>query len=394
MMSAPNPVSRINGLLLHIPQSLAGVAPVSPSDADFPYEAHSWLGLRAVLEPHSIVYDCGAAHGLVSAMIATVVTQGEIHAFEANPDVLPITRDVLEKNHAQVVLNTVCVGERSGIEVEFYRAPGLSCVASSRHAVVASVHSQATVARVPVVALDDYAAARGHWPDVLKIDIEGSEYVALQGAARILDRRPHLLIETHPTQMIGEGASLEALCSWLETLGYPLFDLQSGVVMSGHHFAAAYGWLPGYVMASMRLREAGFVERLVLRHREMKARYADRERHQAAIAQARKMLDSEPLQAVPLLEEVLRQTPQHAEAHYLLAFALQSARQDAASARQHYDAALAHGFDAFWVHYNLGALLLETGDRMAAGEHLRKAKALNPEHDGVAFYLRQLAGLA
>jgi hypothetical protein len=42
------------------------------------------------------------------------------------------------------------------------------------------------------------------------------------------------------------------------------------------------------------------------------------------------------------------------------------------------------------VHYNLGALLLETGDRRAAGEHLHKAKALNPAHEGVAFYLRQL----
>jgi FkbM family methyltransferase len=391
MLSATNPVSRINGLPLHIPPSLQGVAPVSPNDADFAYEVHSWLGLCAVLEPHSVIYDCGAAHGLMSAMIATVVKQGEIHAFEANPDVLPLTREVLEKNHAQVVLNAVCVGERSGFEVEFYRAPGLSCVASSRHAVVASVHPQAMVARVPVVALDDYAAARGHWPDVIKIDIEGSEYVALQGASRILGRRPHLLIETHPAQMIGEGASLEALCSWLEAMGYPLFDLQGGALMGGRDFAAAYGWLPGYLMASVRLREDGFVERLAGRHREMKDRYASRERHQAAMQQARTMLEGEPLQAVPLLEEVLRQTPAHAEAHYLLAFALQSARQDAGSARNHYLAALAHGFDAFWVHYNLGALLLETGDRRAAGEHLHKAKALNPAHEGVAFYLRQLA---
>lgn len=390
MASPALPVSRINGILLHIPQSLAGVAPVSPNDADFPYEAHSWLGLSSVLQPQSIAYDCGAAHGLVSAMIATIVNRGEIHAFEANPQVLPVTREVLDKNNTAGVLNAVCVGEQSGLEVEFFSAPGLNCVASSRHPVVAAVHAQAAVVRVPVVALDDYAAERHCWPDVLKIDIEGSEYVALQGATRILERRPHLLIETHPGQMVGQGASLDALVRWLERLDYPLFDLQGGVLIRAEEFAMRYYEQAGYLMASMRLLEPAFVSDLCARHREMTLRYADRARHQAAMQQARKMLDADALQAIPLLEEVLRQTPAHAEAHYLLAFALQAKRQNADSARSHYELALRHGFDAFWVHYNLGALLLDS-DRIAAGQHLRLAKALNPAHEGVDFYLRQLA---
>ncbi|MBL8231455.1 MAG: FkbM family methyltransferase [Bryobacterales bacterium] len=384
------PLSSINGLTIHIPKSLEGVAPVSPNHSDFAYEPYSWLGLDAVLEPGSVVYDCGAAHGLMSVLAAKRATSGVIHAFEANPAVLPITRELFETNDAQIVLNAVCVGERSGLDVEFYGAPGLDCVASSRHPVVTRVHAEAATVRVPMIALDHYAAACGQWPTLLKLDVEGSEYVALQGATDILRRLPHLQIETHGSQMIGDGASVEGLCTLLESLGYPLFDLQRGEPTTAREFADAHPVLPGYLLASIRLRDAQFLAGLRHRHQALRTLHSDRERHHQAMQQARTLVNSDAPLAIPILEAVLSQSPSHAEAHYLLAFALQSTHSNPAKARTHYEQALALGFDAFWVHYNLGALLLDTPDRALAAEHLRKAEDLHPEHEGVRFYLAQL----
>ena len=46
-------------------------------------------------------------------------------------------------------------------------------------------------------------------PDLLKIDVEGSEAAVLHGATELLRRRPHLVIETHGPEL--ERACVEAL---------------------------------------------------------------------------------------------------------------------------------------------------------------------------------------
>lgn len=51
---------------------------------------------------------------------------------------------------------------------------------------------------VDVIALDDFVETTGIYPDVIKIDIEGSEHLALRGALKVLDRHhPILLLELH-----------------------------------------------------------------------------------------------------------------------------------------------------------------------------------------------------
>ena len=50
------------------------------------------------------------------------------------------------------------------------------------------------------VTLDDYAEEHGLWPDLMKIDVEGAEVLALKGAERLLSRRSAtILIEVLPS---------------------------------------------------------------------------------------------------------------------------------------------------------------------------------------------------
>jgi chemotaxis response regulator CheB len=71
---------------------------------------------------------------------------------------------------------------------------------------------------VEVVTLDDAIAAGAPAPDVIKLDVEGSEVDVLAGASRLLEtRRPAVICETH-------GTNAE-VCDLLEAAGYTVEHL-------------------------------------------------------------------------------------------------------------------------------------------------------------------------
>ncbi|HVI34248.1 FkbM family methyltransferase [Phenylobacterium sp.] len=83
----------------------------------------------------------------------------------------------------------------------------------------------------PVVTLDEYCAQNGIGRvDFIRMDIEGAELRALEGAKGILDRdRPHVLIEIHPTMLAARfGGTAEAVVELFRSRGYRMFALDGG----------------------------------------------------------------------------------------------------------------------------------------------------------------------
>ena len=83
----------------------------------------------------------------------------------------------------------------------------------------------------PVVTLDGFCAENGvERVDFIRMDIEGAEQKALEGAKGILDRdRPHVLLEIHPV-MLGARftGSAEAVVDIFLSRGYRMFALDNG----------------------------------------------------------------------------------------------------------------------------------------------------------------------
>jgi FkbM family methyltransferase len=80
----------------------------------------------------------------------------------------------------------------------------------------------------PVVTLDGYCAANGIGRvDFIRMDIEGAEQKALNGALGIIDRdRPHVLLEIHPAMLEARfGGSAEAVVEMFRSRGYRMFAL-------------------------------------------------------------------------------------------------------------------------------------------------------------------------
>jgi FkbM family methyltransferase len=76
--------------------------------------------------------------------------------------------------------------------------------------------------------------------DVLKMDIEGAELLALEGAVQTLDRfRPTLLLELSDRTLSGQGCSSSQVWEFLTQRGFRIFrfDVNTGLPIPGHQEA-------------------------------------------------------------------------------------------------------------------------------------------------------------
>jgi hypothetical protein len=104
---------------------------------------------------------------------------------------------------------------------------------SARHATIAR-----STGGDGALALDDVAGEEAFVPGFIKLDIDGGEVEALQGASRILrENRPHLIIETH-------SAELERDCALLlHDAGYRPRIVHQRRVWPDHRPTAHNRWL-------------------------------------------------------------------------------------------------------------------------------------------------------
>lgn len=75
---------------------------------------------------------------------------------------------------------------------------------------------------IDLVALDDYF--KGKKIDFIKMDIQGSEYLALKGAGRILKNNPHIkiLMECSPQSLINIGVCPAEFLNYVRSLGFDI----------------------------------------------------------------------------------------------------------------------------------------------------------------------------
>ncbi|MGD0806850.1 MAG: FkbM family methyltransferase [Anaerolineales bacterium] len=174
------------------------------------------LGKRALfvktIPPGGVVYDLGANVGyytLLSAVLAG--PRGRVFAFEPLPRNLEFLRRHLSLNRIDnATVIEAAVTDRGGT-VRFEEDASTS---------KGRIGAQGSL-EVRSVALDELVAReRMPRPDLLKIDIEGGEFLALQGARRILtESHPVIFLSTH------SGKVHKECLAFLELLGYRIVPI-------------------------------------------------------------------------------------------------------------------------------------------------------------------------
>jgi len=190
----------------------------------FNYEPETRRVFEEIVRPGMTVVDIGANIGYYSLLAAKLVgDRGKVYAFE--PD--PAYYTLLKKNTAINRLNgiiepfNIAIGDREKKSILYLgQSTGTSFFK------IKDITGQKV--NVDVLPLDRFFAEK-NWPrvDVIKIDIEGAEKIALEGMHDLIKRNPWLkvIIELNSAFLEIAGTSPEGLLTLLSELGFNLIQV-------------------------------------------------------------------------------------------------------------------------------------------------------------------------
>lgn len=187
------------------------------------YEPELQAAIPRLVKPGNICYDIGANIGYIALLMARAAGEsGWVYAFEALPANLERLRINLSMNgmEARVQVIPGAVTNHSG-PVNFLVGPsggmGKAEGSAGRREVV---YSQSL--SVPGISVDDFVYRdKNPAPQVIKLDIEGGEVLALPGMRRLLmEASPVILIELHGPE------AAEAAWQALVPAGYRLCRME------------------------------------------------------------------------------------------------------------------------------------------------------------------------
>ena len=193
------------------------------------YEPELQAALRDLIQPGAVIYDVGANIGYVSLLLAKAAGEtGKVFAFEAMPE-------NAERWHRNMALNGMesrtslfagAVTQTEGpVRFLVHASGGMGKAAGS----AGRTYTYPLEITVPGISLDEFVFELGNpIPQVVKMDIEGGEVLALPGMRRLLaETRPLMLMELHGPE--SSRLAWETLTSagyqmcWMRK-GYPLIS--------------------------------------------------------------------------------------------------------------------------------------------------------------------------
>jgi FkbM family methyltransferase len=214
------------------------VPPGYPSYRNFAtglYEKDVTELLMSVVSAGMTVIDLGASIGyytLLASRLASVT--GKVFAFEPDPDAYSYLRKNVDRNRCT---NVRAVNKAVGDSVD---AVGFVRGGPERGFVSARLPSSLSI---EAITLDAYFARLG-WPSahLIKIDIEGSERVALLGMEELIWRNPaiQIIVELNVEAMSRAGGTLAQFVETLNRLGFA-----NGYLIEQHRYLPLASLLPG-----------------------------------------------------------------------------------------------------------------------------------------------------
>jgi FkbM family methyltransferase len=207
-------------------------------------EHRFWLSLDL---KGKVVYDVGSFQGLLALYFAR--TARAVICYEPNDsNRRRLIENIALNNMRQITVRPVGIGSEPG-SATMYHSPLMSGGASVDHLTVQTLRKQPVVQQVIEITTLDREVASGSQPppDFIKIDIEGYELAALEGAREtILQFHPELFLEMHGETIREKKEKVRAITDFLMKVHYSILHVETGtkihpgnseVAMEGHLYA-------------------------------------------------------------------------------------------------------------------------------------------------------------
>lgn len=185
------------------------------------YEPELQKAVRTMIQPGMIVYDIGANIGYISLLFAKAVgADGQVFSFEALPANIERLKQnvILSQCETPVhIIHGAVTDQAQPVEFLVHASTSMGKVAGAAGRNVDYLDR----VLVPGIALDAYVKEKNlPPPDMIKIDIEGGEVLAVKAMKETLAAyHPLLFIELHGPE------SAQAVAELLDETGYSAFHM-------------------------------------------------------------------------------------------------------------------------------------------------------------------------
>jgi FkbM family methyltransferase len=188
----------------------------------FKSEEYELLLFESEVSASSVVLDIGASIGLYTLIAAKYANK--VYSFEPDPvTFLNLKKNVEGNYYENVVLVNKAVSDRNG-ESKFFSSSNKS-TRDSNHLVSDYDNENEKFIMVELVALDDFFNDKTKRIDVIKMDIEGTEFEAIRGMKKLVvaNKKLKLFLEFNPYALSRQGVDISSLLDLLSDLNFCLY---------------------------------------------------------------------------------------------------------------------------------------------------------------------------
>lgn len=167
-----------------------------------------------------ILFDVGGNIGVIAMILAGKMKAGSvIYSFEPAPLSFKYLKDTarVQKGKAKIIPVNLAVSNNN--DKLYFTNDGNSC---TNHI---STADEAGTISIDSITIDSFCKANNVIPQVIKIDIEGAEYWALQGMQQTLKTNNcQVLVEIHTGFLLDNNITSEMFGNLVDSIGYKAFN--------------------------------------------------------------------------------------------------------------------------------------------------------------------------
>lgn len=184
------------------------------------------LQLIKEFKSSTVFFDIGANLGFFTILGQVFCTEGEVHSFEMDPELIGLIKKSVElnrsKSSSKVIINCFAVTDKLGNLERF------SSIQEDNKSTNSLFSDEFGIIQIPTLSIDDYCRINNVVPEIIKIDVEGAETLVLRGMTKTLEQTElrSVFLEIHPRQDVKSDSkyALSFISDLMRKNGFNMYE--------------------------------------------------------------------------------------------------------------------------------------------------------------------------